>query len=364
MGDGSEAQKRAAKNLIDKIESSISVDSFINNTTALEQLKTAVLKASSTNLADGGTQKKSDEEYKNYTQSFINRVKSLLSSKEEYKEANLELEKLLKKYQSSKGTLEENTKNGFIYRVVLNKILGQNNLPKLYTLGKNSYIQALSGYYYETGVRKILKDQVAPQLEKIGINKNARDNFVISSGKWLTGDGKQAPEDLLFNVFFGGNTNTIKTIFNRDYQTTIPLNENQITEPLERAGQELFGAQVKSFTLTTPRGRIKPFHPIGARGGLFIQYQLSQYGKLGLVGSIGFLGLQNNIIQALGQNNLMFIDGSRSYWMSDYIAHFRDLKFYLSFEQEKNKDQLIMKPHVALYNYIGTKRHYEDEFYV
>jgi hypothetical protein len=75
----------------------------------------------------------------------------------------------------------------------------------------------------------------------------------------------------------------------------------------------------------------RDWFPIGHRAELSTTLSNSpQYlNGLNLAANMVFCGQKENIITALGADNVMFIDGSNAYWMDGFIKAFRKAKLYL-----------------------------------
>lgn len=58
-----------------------------------------------------------------------------------------------------------------------------------------------------------------------------------------------------------------------------------------------------------------------------------------------------NVKDALGQENVMFIDGARHYWMDEFITIFRNNEYYLQFAFDGGKNGREITPEVILYDW-------------
>ena len=174
--------------------------------------------------------------------------------------------------------------------------------------------------------------------------------------------GQETSIDLLLNI--GLDEKNMLEIFNQTYLGAVEVDlEEEINSVLNGKNNSIiFGAQVKSFNVN--QGNFM--------GGLGHQAALKDellksplYGNgYSLIGNIAFMGLRNNIIKTLGERNLLFIDGSKQYWMDDFIETFRNRELYLILKttKEKSTNRYVATSEVALYNYMSATKHRDEIF--
>ena len=266
-------------------------------------------------------------------------------------------------------------RNSYIQRVVIQDIakqlVGKNGdtgsiLGQMFDINKNAYIQAVKGEYYERGIVDILSKQIAPELKRVGYSGNRAKNFVIQSGGFKDQKGHSIKEDILFNLDLGANLAAIEKNFlkTKSYQTAIPVDDKPIKEVSKTAITNFAAAQIKSFKLPKQQLNHTRYFPLGGAQELYSRFVSDALFQWGLVGSIAFLGRAKNIVAAIGENNILFATGNGTQWTYDFIKDFRDLHFYLQFEQYKDKnDEVAFKKEIGLYNYAAAKSHLDDYKY-
>lgn len=231
-------------------------------------------------------------------------------------------------------------------------------------MSANSYIKMLQGDMQEEAIENAFNQALADFYQA----KNIRDNKLFSDKKIVlkVGDkvnvsGQETPIDLLLNTVF--DEKEILDIFNKTYLGEAEIDiDTQINNVLEYKDSSLiFGAQVKSFNVQKGNFMSGLGHRSNLRDLLFSS---PQYGSgYSLVGNIAFMGLKTSIIRALGERNVLYVDGGGKYWMDDFIKTFRSRSLYLMLETEKVKDQkntYRASSAVALYNYMSAISHRGD----
>jgi hypothetical protein len=70
------------------------------------------------------------------------------------------------------------------------------------------------------------------------------------------------------------------------------------------------------------------------------------------------MGLEQNIMEALGPENVIFIDGKNYYWMDEFISSFRQKQYYLTFDYKLDKEsqQRMPSKEVILYQWYMYNR--------
>ena len=309
-----------------------------------------------------------------YTALFINRLETQLKKNTKFYN---DYQSILKKAgyvaggKGVKRTVAEAQKSSYIRRLLIdyiNKQLKHSVLDNRFNINKEAYLQALKGEYYEEAVHKIMKKQLSPQLSRAkGVKNTTMQNKVLKqTGNWKA-EGKSITSDILFDLGLGCDLDFIEKAMNKTYTETITPNIKKIEKLLENAANNFLGAQVKSFVLPKKVISYARNYPIGDREKLIENFlSNNQFKAYGLVGSIAFLGMKNNIIEALGKDNLLFATGNQIQWTYDFIANFRNLHFYLSVPVEKIGEgetaTLRFKKSVELYNYAKAKSHWEDYY--
>ena len=310
-----------------------------------------------------------------YTKLFVNRLETQMKK-------NIDLQQAYEDALKSAGYVADLTgikkknkliaaqRNSYIKRLVIQKIaeeltgsgMSGGLLGADFNLNKNAYIQAVKGEYYERGITDILQKQIIPELKSAGYSGNRAQTFIVQSGSLKDNQGKSIKEDILLNLSLGTNMVTIERNLSKMKSTTVEVDDQEIKELSDNAIKSFFGAQVKSFTLHKKPLKSTRWLTIGGAQKLYDQFSKDALLQYGLPGSIAFLGRAKNIVEALGENNILFATGDGTQWTYDFIQSFRDVHFYLSFEQYKlsGGQALAFKKEVGLYNYAAAKSHLED----
>ena len=205
------------------------------------------------------------------------------------------------------------------------------------------YKNTIGGYLKEDAIVDLMNKE----------NLNELNNFLQTNLESLiTGYGAaNQPEDFLFLV----GKSSIDNKFMK-FDDATKLIENS---------KEYYGGQVKSWSLKDielqkEHELYRDYFPIGSRSSLFKTFEGWYYSQFNdpqqfhMAGNMAFfLNNKEAIIEALGANNIMFVDGSSRRWMSNFITEFRKNKLYLQFDMVNNGDreEKIPSPHVALYLY-------------
>lgn len=205
------------------------------------------------------------------------------------------------------------------------------------------YKNTIGGYLKEDAIVDLMNKE----------NLNELNNFLQTNLESLiTGYGAaNQPEDFLFLV----GKSSIDNKFMK-FDDATKLIENS---------KEYYGGQVKSWSLKDielQKGHelYRDYFPIGSRSSLFKTFEGWYYSQFNdpqqfhMAGNMAFfLNNKEAIIEALGANNIMFVDGSTRRWMSNFITEFRKNKLYLQFDMvnDGDREEKIPSPHVALYLY-------------
>lgn len=266
-------------------------------------------------------------------------------------EALMSKENILTKLKLTEGTTKEVQDQLVSYykRIFLSNVLGGTK-QWLFTEGTSMYIEALRGYYGESAkadaISQAFKDY-SSQLLKFQPKKSFAENIGGQGGK----------VDIKFDVLMG-----------LDYQKNFvgkAKAENMTDEvkKLIKAAGEEYGAQSKSFLPSSDekQGWIKPVLQIGHNSQLLAEFKNSKrsYPTNHQPSSMVFLGSdKENILNALGKDNVIMIDAKNAYWMEDFIKRFRAAKYYLTFDYTKQENKKYLPTtEIILYAWTRSKSH-------
>ena len=292
---------------------------------------------------------KYNKDVQDATKSFLGRLQTQLKSKG--MEVFLENQKK-GIYQAAihRGESKEVAQqlSSYYLRVYLDKVLkaSDTDTQSFFGIGKNKYHQALKGYLLEEAKTDGLAKATNKLLSSLanGTNEDKDYKIVINIG------GKNTASDLAFNI---------ANIVPDSYQVTaqglasVKLQPKDIERLLMDSVQ--FGAQIKSYQSTKDGWKL-PVLQIGSRAELRNQFlNNQQYQHNSITASIAFLGQAENIKEALGFNNVMFIAGKDHYWMDDFIKTFRARQYYLTFDYKQSKGKKVISSEVILYQWHKKK---------
>ena len=223
-------------------------------------------------------------------------------------------------------------------------------------MSKNSYVKLLSGLAYEAAMESAI-NQVYKKVNQSKKTKKKNQKIILQTGSDTNIKGQETQIDLLFNTLF--NEKKTLEVFNREYLGTVQVDINEEIESI-LAGKPtsiIFGAQVKSFEALSGTFSGGLGHSASLRNNLLTD---STYGNgYSLPGNIAFMGQRNNIIQALGPRNVMFMDKKNKYWMDSFIEAFRQQDKYLMLKTKKEEKgkRWLATTEIALYNYTSAVSH-------
>ena len=294
-------------------------------------------------------QKQGKEDVKNITRSFLGRLETKL--KNEGQNISLDsMKKAIVEAQIANGTTQEvaNALANYYLREYINLIVDEENAI---AAGKNQYIQTLKGYYLEEArtdaINEAFRKWDAAASKKHSTGKGTV-NIAINIG------GQNNITDIKLNLdALAGDSFTAKVIGVADVDSVIAEQVQQVFDD----SANTFGAQVKSW-MPTGDSWVSPVLHVGNRVDLLNGFKASQYPYNSQIASIAYMGLKDNILSALGINNVLYMDGKNNYWTDEFIQRFRQAKYYLTFDYKKSSDgKYLPSGEVILYQYAKSLTH-------
>lgn len=120
-----------------------------------------------------------------------------------------------------------------------------------------------------------------------------------------------------------------------------------------KADSFTFGVQVKSWVLSDTN-KYKNYD-IGNRAELLTNaVAIDQDNKHSWVESTAYLGRKDNILKAIGKQNILYATNNELYWTADLIKHMRDAGTYIAFEFQKDKSNYVATEHLS-WQHIRTR---------
>lgn len=285
-------------------------------------------------------------QFQNYTRSFLERVDTKLK-KEGYGDGWLQAQR--KNYKTSLvniGTSEEiaNQLSSYYLREFINQIQ-----KETIVVGKEKFIQVLRGYHLEEARANAINKGIDQLMSNLSKDKgNQEYQFAINIG------GQNTKQDIKFDLSFGlldAQKITAEGL------SSVGIKEEDIKKLLVNEIAN-YGAQVKSWLPNSKDGWQREALPIGYRADLYNTFKNlgNIYPFNQITASMVYLGQEDNIKEALGRDNVMFIDGKNYYWMEDFIKKFRRARYYLSFDYKDKKEPT---QDVILYQWY---KHHKDKY--
>lgn len=293
----------------------------------MRQYLTEIFQEVKNDMADYG---KKHGDIQNYTRAFLGRVETKL--KKIGHEGWLASQKdtiYNELLQSGHSTEVAAQLSSYYLRIFLNTI--HEDTVKV---GHDKYLQALRGYHLEAATTEAINnamDQLITKFEE-GSNQPKTQDYKIA----INIGGKNTVNDIQFDLSFGLPDGTKITA---EGLSNLSISEEDIQKLITENGIS-YGAQIKSWMpKSSGEGWMSPVLPVGYRAQLYSNFIAAndKYPNQQMTAGMVFLGLENNIKDALGRNNVMFIDGKNHYWMDDFINSFRRAKYYLSFDYKNKK---------------------------
>lgn len=206
---------------------------------------------------------------------------------------------------------------------------------------RKAYVNALKGYFREEALEN-------------AYNKMFQDLISQTTGGKINGKvvknvaANQTIVDLGFDFSV---LDTIQNLSGKVYEGQAMIPESCVKIPTTISNQS-FGAQIKSFNLDDPT---KSFYSLGGNAGL--RNSLLNYGPVGqtMLGNMLFMGEIHSIKEALGAENVIFIDGYKKYWMYDFIQAFRKKGLWLSLSARGKDWERAVTDKIVLYSYKKQK---------
>lgn len=337
--EGSEVQKDLATKLLENISGQVGDITLTNS--QIDKLNNAINQAKK-EMEETKKKKGEDWKYVNETKTLISKIKKNLGSKE-LSEIFSQI-KIPASYTSDKALYSQ--LQSYAMRSLLFKYQ-QITSKELYT---SSYKNAIGGYFREAAVA----DGYLQYFNKLGMV------YGKSSGKGFHATsigGKNTEVDILFG--FLDTTNKMSQSIKGEADINLSDLENELINAMQTELTAI-GAQVKSWKLDDPS---RNFFPIGSRSILGETVRRSMEYRYGWseAANIAFLGEWKNILIALGKDNLMFVEGSKKYWMDEFIRYFRSKKLYLQLNMQivgkgsDGKSKRRASNEVILYAYTKAK---------
>lgn len=342
-----QAANSAAASTSDTLESAKialnEISDLVSSSANTLSLKRAITKA--TKAAEETLTKKEQKEYRNFSSTFTSRVKSMLPQK-----ALNTIEDMLKttKYYSGASELVKSNLRNYLLRNLIQQSLLRSKSDYSITTATTKYAQAVGGYFKEEAVVNAFNN-AGKKIQNISSNKKMPQAIDIGM--------RNLPSDFLIGYVL--DEKEINQLCSTNFKG---VSESQLITPeLQQSFIDsipIFGAQIKSYNLLNMSGNlVKPYYPIGARASLvggLVNSKKYLYGY-SMAANMAYMGQKHNIITALGVNNVMFIAGTKAYWMDEFIEEFRQKKMYLSLDTKgKTLDTFQLTAHVSLLKYSNS----------
>ena len=323
----SEVQKEAANTILTQVarEAAQAAVSLKGDTAFQQAVKMAQQQMQKTQQGKGA-----EWQYANPTKTFISKVKQNYGS--------VNLQTLMKQFPSS--AYEDKIVQSQLQSYAMRVLMSQMDLIAEKEIYQSSYKNAIAGYFREAAVANGLSQY----FSELGVSSGNTGIQVAAIG------GKNTEIDIV-----AGLVDLNKLTKNVTGKT--PVNLQFLEQELLRGlNSTALGAQVKSWKLDDPN---RNFFPVGLRsslGNALRKNRAFQYGY-SMVANIMFMSQKNRILTALGKNNLLFIDGNKKYWMSDFISYFRSRQMYLqlNMQKEESSNNRRATDEVIIYAYSGQK---------
>ena len=255
-----------------------------------------------------------------------NQLKILLNSQDSIETL---LQEALKKYNPPDGSLS--TIISFLETFMLNTV--------------EWYIKAKGEIYINSKAITTL----------LGYYKEIIENKIVNQAL-IANNITNATVDLIAN---SNSINDLLIAFNNSGSETISITENiGILSPEEE--QTLFGAQIKARDLEKVKTSfMKISHQAGLQEAFNAQLQTSGFNNKSWACGVAFLGQAQNILKALGKNNVLFISGPNHYFMDEFITKFRNEKMYLAFEKGDNN---YVTSQIGLQRFLENRKSNSQNF--
>lgn len=204
----------------------------------------------------------------------------------------------LKDLESRARTLRKN--------MILNLIQGKDNISKTDWLGKS----IMAGYFRESIVASAFGKILGKAAQQSGNRKITK-----------TIDGKNKKVESAIDVI-------ISDI--QDIEKLLQALEGDVVEGLNIKTDKSFGIQVKSWN--SDRDKYESDLSIGSRKNL-----LNLLEKKGswMAGALVFKHTEN-ILEALGKNNVAWVTGDKFYFTDDFIKRMRQKEYFINFIYQKS----------------------------
>lgn len=255
-----------------------------------------------------------------------NQLKILLNSQDSIETL---LQEALKKYNPPDGSLS--TIISFLETFMLNTV--------------EWYIKAKGEIYINSKAITTL----------LGYYKEIIENKIVNQAL-IANNITNATVDLIAN---SNSINDLLIAFNNSGSETISITEN-IGILSSEEEQTLFGAQIKARDLEKVKTSfMKISHQAGLQEAFNAQLQTSGFNNKSWACGVAFLGQAQNILKALGKNNVLFISGPNHYFMDEFITKFRKEKMYLAFEKGDNN---YVTSQIGLQRFLENRKSNSQNF--
>lgn len=333
-------QQNAAEQVLRNIDNMFDKNNIISDSVA-ETLR----KQLETIVKEMGKYHREKHPYKDFRETYFNKVREFLREQAESASTELgeSMQKLKKLKQGNNSTVYSQYLSYFTLQIInrYGPLKGRGKIVK----SKNAYVNALKGYYREEAVEKAFNSLFKDLYKQCNVPPNKRKKVVSNIG------GKQEIVDLDIGIDV---LEQIASLNGKTYEGTAQISEKDITIPAD-IRNERYGAQVKSFVLKDKGGKVKDFFSLG--GNATLRSELVSYGKVGqtMLGNMLFMGEIKSIKEALGADNVMFIDGQNKYWMYDFIKEFRTQGLWLSLSARGQDWAREVTDKIVLYSYKKSR---------
>lgn len=303
------------------------------------------------------------EKIKNFKRAFIDRLETKLKNKGGLKANltdNLSALKMLTAETSEEVAAQLESYYVRSYLSNLEQVLGE----ELNLNNQSGYANAIKGYYLEEAETSAIQRAFEEAIKVFNPSFTPKTKFAAN----IAGDNTSV--DIKFDLeALLPKEATIEVSGSAKIDETQTANDikNMVNKSIKE-----FGAQVKSrMPKIDSNGNVTGWQynilPVGSRESLLARFLRTQdtnnnleilkqkstkYKPLQIQSMLFFANDAENIKEALGQENIMFIDGAKHYWMDEFITIFRKNEYYLQFAFDGGTKQgYSITPEVILYDW-------------
>ena len=349
-----------ASELLGEVEK-MAQENFQNNVYGLNRALQEAFRTTVNEMRDDENRR--GEKIKNFKRAFIDRLETKLKNKGGLKANltdNLSALKMLTAETSDVVAAQLQSYYVRSYLSNLEEVLDE----ELDLNNKSGYVNSIKGYYLEEAETSAIERAFEEAIKVFNTSFTSETMFAEN----IAGDNTSM--DIKFNLeALLPKETTIEVSGSAKIDETQTANDikNMVNESIKE-----FGAQVKSrMPKIDSNGNVTGWQynilPVGSRESLLARFLRTQdtnnnleilkqkstkYKPLQIQSMLFFANNAENVIDALGQENVMFIDGARHYWMDEFITIFRKNEYYLQFAFDGGTKQgYSITPEVILYDW-------------